>query len=182
MKDGKVLLADLINNTGTKKYLKIEKEGSKEASLNDSKIEEHKKWDGIHAIITNHRDNDLTSEQILKRYRDLWQIEAAFRLNKHDLKMRPIYHWTENRIKSHILICFIAYSLASFVKYKLDKLNFKLSFEEIKDELNRVQASIVEDSKTKKRFMLPSKLTEIQKKIYKAFGLKIIQEARILKN
>ena len=182
MKNGKVLLADLINNTGTKKYLKIERKGGKEATLNKLKIDEHQHWDGIHGVITNHNDNDLSSEEILKRYRNLWQIEAAFRINKHDLKMRPIYHWTEKRIRSHILICFVTYSLATFIKYKLDKLNFKLSFEEIKDELNRVQASTVKDKKTNKRFILPSKLTENQKKIYKAFGLKINQQAQILKS
>ena len=173
MKNGKVRLADLISNTGTKKYLKIEKKGSKEATLNESKITEHEMWDGIHAVITNHKKNDLSSEEILRRYRNLWQIEAAFRVNKHDLKMRPIYHWTEKRIKAHILICFVAYSLAAFVKYKLHKKNIKLSFEEIRDELEKVQVSIVKDVITKKRFILPSKITSNQKKIYKVFDLKI---------
>ncbi len=183
MKDGKVRLADLINNTGTKKYLKIDKKGSKEATLNESKIEEHARWDGIHAVITNHKDNKyMSSEAILKRYRNLWQIEAAFRVNKHDLRMRPIYHWTEKRIKAHILICFVAYSLTAFVKYKLNKLNIKLSFEETKDELNRLQASVVKDRKTGRRFILPSKLTENQKKIYKAFGLATVTETKLLEN
>lgn len=182
MKDGKVRLADLINNTGTKKYLKIDKKGSKEATLNELKIEEHEKWDGIHAVITNHKENDLSSEEILKRYRNLWQIEAAFRVNKHDLKMRPIYHWTEDRIKSHILICFVAYSLTAFVKHKLNRLKIKLSFEKIRDELNRLQTSVVRDAKTGKRFLLPSKLTKNQKKIYKAFGLIIDNKTKILEN
>ena len=67
---------------------KIEdKKGSKEATLNELKIEEHAKWDGIHGVITNHKNNDLSTEEILIRYRNLWQIEAAFRLNKHDLKI-----------------------------------------------------------------------------------------------
>ncbi len=180
MKNGKVRLADLINNTGTKKYLKIDKKGSKEATLNEAKIVEHEKWDGIHAVITNHVDNNLSSEEILMRYRNLWQIEAAFRINKHDLKMRPIYHWTEKRIRSHILICFTAYSLVAFVKYKLKNLNINLSFEEIREELNRLQASIVRDKTTGKRFILPAKITKNQKKIYKAFGLTLNNSTVIL--
>ena len=180
MKNEKVLLADLINNTGTKKYLKIERKGSKEATLNEDKITEHAKWDGIHAVITNHLDKDLCSDQILKRYRNLWQIEAAFRVNKHDLKMRPIYHWTEKRIKSHVLICFMAYSLAAFVRYKLNKANIKISFEEIRDELERVQSSVVKDNVTGRRFILPSRPTEIQEKIYKVFGLEINDQIKFL--
>jgi transposase len=181
MTNGKVRLSDLINNTGTKKYLKIEKKGIKEATLNESKIELDSKWDGIHGVITNHSDNNLSSEEILNRYRGLWQIEAAFRVNKHDLKMRPIYHWTPKRIKAHILICFIAYSLAAFVKYKLNKAKIKLSFEEIRNELSRLQASIVSDKKTGRRFILPSKTTQNQKSIYKAFGLVINENTRLLK-
>ncbi len=180
MINGKVLLADLINNTGTKKYLKIDKKGSKTGSLNQDRIDEHSKWDGIHGVSTNHLTNDLSSDEILKRYRNLWQIEAAFRVNKHDLKMRPIYHWTEKRIRSHILICFVAYSLVASVKYKLSKLNIKLSVGSIREELSHLQSSIVKDIKTGKRFLLPSKMTENQKKIYKAFGLKICNKTKIL--
>ena len=96
--------------------------------------------------------------------------------------MRPIYHWTEKRIKSHILICFVAYSLAAFVKHKLNKLKIKLSFEETRDELCRLQASIVRDRKTGKRFILPSKITQNQKKIYEAFNLEIDNKAKLLEN
>lgn len=182
MKDGKVRLADLINNTGTKKYLKIDKKGSKEATLNKLKIIEHAKWDGIHAVITNQENNSLDSNEILKRYRNLWQIEAAFRLNKHDLKMRPIYHWTEKRIRAHILICFIAYSLVAYAKNNLKNKNIKLSFEETKDELNRVQASIVKDKITGREFILPSKITATQKIIYNAFDIKLNNRARLIRN
>ncbi len=180
MKNDKVRLSDLINNTGTKKYLKIDKKGSKEATLNEAKIAEHELWDGIHAVATNHTDTSLSSQEILKRYRNLWQIEAAFRINKHDLKMRPIYHWTEKRIRSHILICFTAYSLVAFVKHKLSKLKINLSFEEIREELNRIQASIVRDKTTGKRFILPAKITKNQKKIYKAFALTLNNSTVIL--
>ena len=155
MKNGKVLLADLINNTGTKKYLKIDKKGSKEATLNVQKIKNHEAWDGIHAVITNQPKENYSSSQILKRYRDLWQIEAAFRVNKHDLKMRPIYHWTPNRIRSHILICFTAYSLIATAKFKLKKEKLNISFEKLQEELNDLQVSIVRDKESGVRFLLP---------------------------
>jgi len=180
MKNGEVRLSDLINNTGTKKYLKLEKKGAKTATLNDEKILNDSLWDGIHGVITNHNEADLKSEQILEKYRGLWQIEAAFRVNKHDLRMRPIFHWVPHRIKAHILICFVAYSLTTFIKHKLLKKNVKLSFEKIKDELNRLQFSIVRDEKSKNRFILPSKLTKNQIEIYTALGLKRDQKAKII--
>ena len=102
---------------------------------------------------------------LLKEY-ELWQIEDAFRVNKHDLKMRPIYHWTENRTRAHISICYMAYCLSVYMKKKLVDKGVKLSFRKIKEELNDYQESILEDSKTGQRFALPSATTQIQKNIY----------------
>ena len=145
MKKGKVNLVDLAGNKGVKKYLKLERKGVKEACLDENRIENDKLWDGFCGVITNHPTK--SPGEVIDRYRDLWQIEAAFRLNKHDLRMRPIYHWTPKRIKAHILICFIAYGLACFVRYSLKQSNIKLSFERIKEELSFVQSSIVRDTK-----------------------------------
>jgi hypothetical protein len=52
---------------------------------------EDTEWDGLHGIVTN-APEDQTAEELLNLYRGLWQIEEAFRLQKHDLKPRPIYH------------------------------------------------------------------------------------------
>ena len=187
MKNGKVKLSDLINNTGTKKYLRIENKKETEqkgcsasATLNNEKIEADEKWDGLHAVITSDVSKEYSANEILDRYRDLWQIEAAFRINKYDLKMRPIYHWTQNRIQAHILICFVAYSLVAFAKYKLKRHKIKLSFRQIREELERVQYSVVRDKMSNQKFLIPSAKTENQKKIFKAFGLKIAQSTRIL--
>ena len=95
--------------------------------------------------------------------------------------MRPIYHWTPKRIKAHILLCFIAYSLASTVRYKLKQANVKVSLDKMREELARVQASIVRDKRTGKRFILPSKVTPIQKAIYKTFGLNLQAKPKLIK-
>ena len=175
MKNGKVLLKDLIHNRGSKKYLKIDRKNSATAELNEAKIKEDERWDGIHGVISNQESSGISAEQILEKYRGLWQIEAAFRINKHDLKMRPVYHWTPKRIKAHILICFIAYSVASFARYRLKQANLKLSLERIREELSRVQVSVVKDKVTGKRFLMPSRLDPIQHQIYKALDIKIDQ-------
>ena len=179
MKNGKVVIADLINNSGTKKYLKIEKKGAKEATLNQNKIDLEQRWDGLHGVITNHRD-DMCAADILEKYKGLWRIEEAFRINKNDLKMRPIYHWTPRRIRAHILICFVAYTLVAFVRKKLHDNKVNISFEEAREELNRLQLSLIIDKKTKQKFLLPSKLTDLQIKIYSAFGIKLSEAPTII--
>lgn len=176
--DGRVSLMDVSGNKAIRKYLKLERKGIKRVLLNEEKVKEEALWDGFSGVITNHRLKK--ADEIIERYRDLWQIEAAFRLNKHDLKMRPIYHWTPKRIKAHILICFIVYALACFVRYRLKKSHIKLSFERIREELSSVQFSIVRDTKTGRRFLLPSKATAMQKTIYKLFNKKLNQTVQFL--
>lgn len=55
--------------------------------------------------------HDWTDEQLWKTYIQLTEAEAAFRIQKSDLCIRPIWHRKQDRIKAHILICFLAYVL-----------------------------------------------------------------------
>jgi transposase len=115
------------------------------------------------------------AERLLSRYRGLWQIEEAFRINKHDLKMRPIFHWSEGRIKAHISICFLTFCLAKQAVHRITLQHSKMSIEEIRNHLAHVQASLTVDSSTNKMYLLPSKATDAQKRIYSIFGLKLTE-------
>jgi transposase len=165
--NGKVKIKDLITNYGTKKYIKVT---GGEAKINELRIEADAQWDGLHGVITN--CSEKSSTKILERYRGLWQIEEAFRVNKHSLKMRPIFHWTPKRIRAHILLCFVAYALTKYATYRLNKKVDSFSIEKLRDILDGTEASIIIDLKTSNRFVIPSKLTEEMKKTYSIFGLK----------
>jgi len=166
-KDGKIRLKDIIPNYGTKKYLEII---GGEARVNDAKISNDAQWDGLHGVVTNCQTRQ--TREILSRYRQLWQIEESFRVNKHNLKMRPIYHWRPHRIRAHISICFIAYSMIRYVDHKMRANRFPMSIETIRDELRHVQSSIVVHQQTKQRYVIPSKTNSLQQAIYRCFGIK----------
>ena len=163
-------LKELISNYGTKKYITVQKT---KATLNEEKIKEDSRWDGLYGVVTN---VNQSPQKILSRYRGLWRIEEAFRVNKHTLKMRPIYHWTRRRIEAHIAICFLAYSLSYMLKYRLECAGLKFSIEKIRDTLKRDQYSVIEDQRTGKRYRYPSKFTEPIRTIYEALGLKRVSE------
>ena len=162
-----IKIKDLIPNYGSKKFIKIE---NGDATIDDDRIEADAQWDGLHGVITNSKDK--SSVELLSRYRDLWQIEEAFRISKHDLKMRPIYHWSEPRIRAHILICFISLALAKQAVYRVGVQQDAMSFEQIRNELLHAQSSVVVDLSSKKRYIIPSHVTVNQKKLYQVFGLK----------
>ena len=54
---------------------------------------------------------DWTAEELWHAYIQLTEAEAAFRIEKSDLRIRPIWHQREDRVLAHILVCFLAYVL-----------------------------------------------------------------------
>lgn len=154
---------EYLSNYGYKKYLKVT--GSSSIGLNMEKIEEDSQWDGLHGVVTNAKE--LSHEEILGQYKQLWQIESAFRLTKHDLKLRPIFHWKPRRVKAHLAISFMAYTLVKHLEYRTRLQYMPLSSESIRQNLIRVQTSILYDTKKQIRYGFPSKISEHAKKIYK---------------
>jgi transposase len=96
-----------INKRGYNKYLKLV--GKISISIDKEKFEEDSKWDGLKGYQTNHKS--LSKEDVIENYQHLWKIEKAFRISKHDLKIRPIYHRLQRRIEAHICLSFAAYKV-----------------------------------------------------------------------
>ena len=153
---------EYLNNYGYKKYLEIE--GEAEIGVNQSKVDAESKWDGLHGIITNARE--LSNEEVINQYCNLWQVEEAFRVTKHDLKVRPVFHWKPRRVKAHIAIAFTAYSLVRYLEYRVKLQYIKLSPEEIRRNLIGVQTSILYDKSKRIRYGLPSRMSKHARKIY----------------
>jgi len=160
-------MKNLISNYGYQKYIKSKDKAKVEIDLD--KVAKDAQWDGLHGVFTN--ITNFPPQQILEHYRGLWQVEESFRISKHDLKMRPIFHWTPHRIKAHISICFMAFSLIRTLQFKLKKQYLSLSPEKVRDELMRVQSSILRHTKTDERFVVPSKSGAHISGIYKTLEM-----------
>lgn len=159
----------LLSNYGYKKYLTVE--GETALSINQEKVSSEARWDGLHGVITNDRESDAT--EIINHYRDLWQIEECFRISKHDLKIRPIYHWTSRRVRAHIAISFMALACVRNLAYRVSLQYKKLSPEVIRRELLHTQLSFLKHQQTKARYCVPSNVSQDAKKIYQVMGLKL---------
>lgn len=88
------------------KYLKTSGQ-NQVVGIDQEKIKEDSAYDGLKGYLTNTREY-LTSQQVIDHYHSLWWVEKAFRMSKHDLRERPIYHSKPRRIKSHLLLCFVS--------------------------------------------------------------------------
>lgn len=157
----------LIAKGKSSKFLKII--GDSEVAIDEATLQNDSQWDGLHGIVTN--DRDMSHEDVMRQYRGLWQVEESFRITKHDLKVRPIYHWTPERIRAHLAISFISYTCVRHLEYRIGLQYKKLSPEAIRSALTRVQASIL-IGKDKVRYVVPSQASQDARKIYQAMGLK----------
>ena len=117
-----------INNRGYNKYLRMD--GEVKISIDYGKFEADSAWDGIKAYITNSK---MPLKKIIANYHNLWFIERAFRMNKTDLRIRPIYHRLRNRIEGHICICFTAYTIMLELERRLKKAKAPFSLSQTRE-------------------------------------------------
>ena len=136
-------------------------------------------FDGLHGVITNVKD--LSDNEIIEHYHSPYWIEDCFRISKHDLKIRPVYHWTPKRIRAHILICFLALTCVRHLSYRVKLRYESMSAGRLINALNHIQLSILCDKKTQKRYVIPSKFSDDARKIYKTLDLPINTTPYLLK-
>lgn len=128
-------------------------------NINNQKIIEDKKLDGIKGFITN--DFNLTPNEIIEHYNNQYDVERAFRISKTDLKIRPIYHRLETRIKAHILISFVSYAIYKEFERKLKLNNVKFDFSQkfLRKIIEHIIAVKIDDE------IIPINPSNIQKQI-----------------
>ena len=171
-----------LSNQGYKKYLQLQdttqdknnKTNSKcdlTITIDEEKIEADAIWDGLKGLIVN-ETSTLSNEEILTQYNNLWQVEESFRITKHDLKIRPVYHWKPRRVKAHLAISYAAFMLARYLEHRVKVQYKKLSPSRIRNLLLGVQTSILVSQEKKIKYALPSNMKIDVKRIYNLMGVK----------
>ena len=85
---------------------------------------------------------DLNAQELIARYKELADIERAFRTLKSTLEIRPIYHWTEKRIRAHVFICVLALQMQRTMRSRLSAS--PLSVERALQRLQTLKAGTLE--------------------------------------
>ena len=146
----------------------------------EEKLKKYKETLGFYSIVTSEIDED--DREIINRYHGLSRIEDSFRIIKSDLEGRPIYVWTEEHIKAHFLICFIALTIIRIIQYKILKYENKstlnvdgweqgITAEALKQALNNFNADQFYNEYYKIS-EIPNEIEEILKSNNKEFKFK----------
>jgi transposase len=112
------------------------------AKMSWKKIAERRDWATLSAGCYLLRSNvrDWSDEELWKAYIQLTEAEAAFRIHKSDLSIRPIWHQKQDRVLAHILVCFLAYVLWKTLAALCEKAGLGHEPRRILQELSQIRS------------------------------------------
>ena len=137
--------------------------------------------EGCYLLRTNIRDWNV--EQLWRTYVQLSEAEAAFRIHKSELAIRPIWHQREDRVKAHILVCFLAYVLWKTLEQWQSRAGLGNSPRTTLDELGRIQCTdvvlpLAEDPRHKLRIRCVARPDQAQALLLDRLGLRLPERLR----
>ena len=153
----------LIGNKGYRKYLRFSR-GS--VTIDQDKVEFDSRFDGKWVLRTN---TDLPADQVALKYKELWQVEQAFRDIKSILETRPIFHQRDETIRGHVFCSFLALVLRKELDRHLRKAGHSFEWADIKQDLKALHETIIEDSG--KRLAIRSECLGTCGRVFQAVGV-----------
>ena len=127
-------------------------------SLDRAKLRQVRRREGRYLLRTNLGAHDPA--QLWSFYIQLTEVEQAFKELKHDLAVRPIWHYLEHRIEAHIFVAFLAYCLQVTLKARLKTLAAGLTPREVIDKFKTMQMVDVHLPTTDGRELILSRYTQ----------------------
>ena len=154
----------LLSQPSKVKRVKYLKSGNSNMVLNEKLIEKTTKLLGIKGYYTDIDESVADNATIVNRYQDLYKIEQAFRVSKNDLETRPIFHFKEEPIQLHMLICFMALAVSKHIELATS-LSIRAFLTHCKKITDARLLNKITQKEIKMRATVPSHLQEIITKL-----------------
>lgn len=171
---GKTMLKSkyaLLAHRSMGRYLKELKSGN--LKIDNSKVKQDEKLDGKYLLSTS--DMNLSAEDVALGYKQLMEVERAFRTLKSTLSLRPVYHTKDDRIRSHVLLCWLALLLVRIVE-----LETGMTWPKVRAELERLHLGkfLHKDG----HILQYTELTNIQRNILKKLKISIPKKIKSIQS
>ena len=122
--------------------------------------------DGWALLVTP--DRTIPKEEAVERYGELKYVEHGFLELKHSLELRPNFHWTEKRIRAHVMVCFLAFQLAVLFEKPLEHL--RISWQRAMQKLRKIH--VIEWSRDGRKVRALVHANREQLDLFRAVGAK----------
>lgn len=138
---------------------------SGELTIDRGKVRAEERCDGKYLLSSS--DDSLSAEEIALGYKQLSEVERAFRSLKQDLELRPIYHRKEERIRTHVTLCWLALLLIRIIERESG-----WSWERARRVLERIHLGEFAAKGGEGRILQRTELTGEQEQLLKRLGVK----------
>jgi hypothetical protein len=138
-----------------------------ELVLKEDVIRGEARYDGKWVLRTS---TDLPAAEVAQAYKGLWQVEHAFRELKSGLQMRPVFLRTEDHVRGHIVVCFLALVLEAALARQLKAQGSSGSYQEVLADLEQMRA--VRFEARGKAWLWRTELPAIAYDAFRAVGLR----------
>lgn len=111
----------------------------------------------------------LPADEVALKYKELWQVEQAFRDLKSIVDTRPIFHHRDETIRGHVFCSFLALVLKKELDQRLEQAGASWEWRQIKQDLQALQEITIEDQG--KRLVIRSQCLGSCSSVFKAVGV-----------
>jgi len=160
----------LLAHKSMGRYLKELKSGK--LKIDKAKVKQDEKLDGKYLLSTS--DKSLSPTDVALGYKQLMEVERAFRTLKSTLSLRPVYHTKDDRIRSHVLICWLALLLV-----RIAEVETELTWPKVRTELERLHLGNFWHKDG--HILQYTELTHSQRKILKKLKIPIPKKVKSIK-
>lgn len=158
---------NMIRSKSYQKFIRVLKDS---VIIDPDNIENKARFDGIYILRTN---STLSAPEIALKYKELINLECLFREFTTLFNTRPVYHQTDNNIRGHIWVSFLAFLLKKSLLSAIDKAkkdtDKPITWENIINDLNNVSQGIIQSGS--KRFLMGTKFNPGAARAFKALGI-----------
>lgn len=155
----------LVGNKGYRRFLKSQ--GAR-FTINDAKVEDDARYDGLWVLRT---DTDLEPLVVALAYKHLWMVEAIFRSMKSVLETRPIYHQRDEHIRGHVFCSFLALVLRQELERRLAAKRWSFEWADVMRDLDALhETTITIDGHA---YLVRSEAKRTVGKVFQACGVAI---------
>ena len=133
-------------------------------TLDEASLARARKLVGLKGYVTNIPTDVMGAAEGITKYHDLWHIEQSFRMSKHDLAARPIFHRTRDAIEAHLTIVFAALAVARRIQNQTD-----LAIANVVKQLRPLRTSMITINGVTENF--PPEIPAAQREILTHLGL-----------
>jgi transposase len=150
----------LLSHPTYGRYLKLDRHG--QPHIDRRKVAEEARLDGKYLLRTS--DDTLSAADVALGYKQLAEVEQAFRCLKHELELRPMYHRLEERIRAHVLLCWLALLLMRVAENRTEE-----TWRKMRPKLERMHLG--EYRGPDGRVLRRTETTHYQQGLFKALGI-----------